>query len=182
MIVTWNIEKGYYLYKKSAWSRPCGVGFRGKRATRRTPLAQGESHKDEYFGEQEIYRDTVDVPVPITFHGTRPAKLAIELSCRAAPTLGCAIHLRNGRQKLRCLQPPHLQVQICVHFSTLARPATMIPAARRGVQIHCCHASARDSVTLNWIIANGYYLYKSRISVASQTAKHADRQSRAAER
>jgi len=25
-------------------------------------------------------------------------------------------------------------------------------------------------VTLNWIIANGYYLYKSRISVASQTA------------
>ena len=46
---------------------------------------KGEDHTDEYFGTQEIYRGKVDVPVPFTIAGVRPAKLALELRLQ-----GCA--------------------------------------------------------------------------------------------
>ena len=81
LIVSWTIEKGYYLYKKKM-----GVASTMSSVQTGEPAwPKGEAHSDEYFGEQEIYRGTVDVPVPITFHSGRPDKLAVELKLQ-----GCA--------------------------------------------------------------------------------------------
>src|SRR5690606_7259889 len=88
LIVSWNIEKGYYLYRNRM-----GVALANTSAasSEQTPSdhagvqlgeaawPKGESHTDEYFGEQEIYRGKFDVPVPITFQAKRPASLSIEL-------------------------------------------------------------------------------------------------------
>jgi len=92
LIVTWNIEKGYYLYKKkmgvalqeatSANSpSPAPREKDGMGVSLAEPLwPKGESHSDEYFGEQEIYRGNIEVPVPITFQGARPKQLALQLA------------------------------------------------------------------------------------------------------
>ena len=70
LIVTWKIEKGYYLYKKKM-----GVASAMSTVQLGQPAwPKGEEHSDEYFGEQEIYRGTIEVPVPIVtsrLHGRR---------------------------------------------------------------------------------------------------------------
>src|SRR5262245_14816452 len=81
LIVTWKIEKGYYLYKKKL-----GIASTMSAVQLGDPAwPKGEIHKDDYFGEQEIYRGTVDVPVEIKPQGAVPAKLAYALKLQ-----GCA--------------------------------------------------------------------------------------------
>ena len=66
LFVTWRIEPGYYLYKSK-------LGIAATMATvqlAQPQWPQGENHTDEYFGTQEIYRGTVEIPVRMQFHGT----------------------------------------------------------------------------------------------------------------
>lgn len=54
VIIRWQIHDGYYLYKEK---------FRIKSPTTAISdiaLPKGEDHYDEYFGEQEVYRDSVE--------------------------------------------------------------------------------------------------------------------------
>jgi thiol:disulfide interchange protein DsbD len=81
LIVSWDIEKGYYLYKKKM-----GVVGGTAEAQLGEPLwPKGEDHTDDYFGTQEIYRGKVEVPVPIVISGSRPPVLNVELRLQ-----GCA--------------------------------------------------------------------------------------------
>lgn len=81
VVVAWNIEPGYYLYKKKM-----GVVAAAPSVQLGEPLwPKGEDHTDEYFGTQEVYRGKVEVPVPFTVGVERPAKIAIELRLQ-----GCA--------------------------------------------------------------------------------------------
>ena len=67
VVVSWKIEPGYYLYrKKMAVASSMATVQLGEPA-----WPKGEDHTDEYFGTQEIYRGTVDVPVPFTVHSPR---------------------------------------------------------------------------------------------------------------
>ena len=61
LTVQWNVAPGYYLYKSRMGfeSATPGVSF-GE------PLyPKGEIHHDEYFGDQEIFRDDFKVSVPL---------------------------------------------------------------------------------------------------------------------
>ena len=144
-IVTWTIEPGYYLYKKkmgvaSDHCRPCSS------ASRAWP--KGEDHTDEYFGTQEIYRGTVDVPVPFTvqparareararaeaagLRGCRPVLSAADLEDRSRPARGAAKQ-RAAAARARCsVKKP-------------ARPTERrLPAARRSVPLRRRHGAAR---------------------------------------
>ena len=81
LIVAWDIEKGYYLYKKKM-----GVVSTSGDAQLGEPMwPKGEDHTDDYFGTQEVYRGKVEVPVPIVITGSRPPVLNVELRLQ-----GCA--------------------------------------------------------------------------------------------
>src|SRR6188474_2816459 len=60
--IEWRATKGYYLYKKrlglSAATPGVTVGD--------SVYPKGEVHKDEYFGEQEVFRDTFKVTAPLS--------------------------------------------------------------------------------------------------------------------
>ncbi|MGZ0714040.1 protein-disulfide reductase DsbD [Pseudomonas palleroniana] len=51
----WQIADGYYLYKQR-------MKFDG--LTDKPALPQGEAHSDEFFGEQEVYRQGLEVKIP----------------------------------------------------------------------------------------------------------------------
>ena len=51
----WQIADGYYLYKQR-------MKFDG--LAQKPVLPQGESHSDEFFGEQEVYRQGLEVKIP----------------------------------------------------------------------------------------------------------------------
>ncbi|WP_395603052.1 protein-disulfide reductase DsbD [Pseudomonas sp. B21128] len=58
----WQITDGYYLYQKR-------LKFDGLSATQQPTLPEGESHSDEFFGEQPVYRQGLEVKIPATATG-----------------------------------------------------------------------------------------------------------------
>jgi thioredoxin:protein disulfide reductase len=168
VIVAWNIEPGYYLYKKKM-----GVVSAASTVQLGEPLwPKGEDHTDEYFGTQEIYRGKVEVPVPFTIPGVRPEKLAIELRLQGCADAGL------------CYPPQKWQTQV-------ALPAAGKSTGTGGLSALLGKKSATggagdflppdeafrfgaglpqaDSIPLTWVIADGYYLYKDKISIESTT-------------
>lgn len=171
LLVSWKIAKGYYLYKKRM-----GVASSLSTVQLGAPAwPKGEMHSDEYFGEQEIYRGNVDVTVPLSFPGARPTKLAVELKLQGCADAGL------------CYPPLTWKTDVDV-------PASATPAAAKtangggGLSAFFKSKPANDeflppdqafrfgagmqradSVALTWVIAEGYYLYKDRISIASDT-------------
>jgi thiol:disulfide interchange protein DsbD len=169
VIVAWTIAPGYYLYKKKM-----GVVTRTPGIELGEPLwPRGEDHTDDYFGTQEIYRGNVEVPVPFAAGGEHASKLALELRLQGCADAGL------------CYPPQKWQTEVA------------LPAADRGLgkggglgsllgkksaqtgqneflppdQAFRFGAGApqADSIPLTWVIADGYYLYKNRISIESAT-------------
>ncbi|NNA56473.1 protein-disulfide reductase DsbD [Pseudomonas koreensis] len=92
----WQIADGYYLYQKR-------LKFDGLKAEQQPALPEGESHSDEFFGEQPVYRQGLEVKVPasasgqikVSYQGCADAGLCyppqtrvIELGGKATPTAG----------------------------------------------------------------------------------------------
>ncbi|WP_213940808.1 protein-disulfide reductase DsbD [Pseudomonas sp. dw_612] len=53
----WQIADGYYLYQKR-------LKFDGLAADQQPVLPVGESHSDEFFGEQQVYRQGLELKIP----------------------------------------------------------------------------------------------------------------------
>ncbi|QVW21709.1 protein-disulfide reductase DsbD [Pseudomonas hormoni] len=53
----WQIADGYYLYQQR-------LKFDGLPAELKPTLPQGESHSDEFFGEQQVYRQGLELKIP----------------------------------------------------------------------------------------------------------------------
>src|SRR6202008_3238552 len=62
LTVEWQATKGYYLYKKRLGLSAATPGV----TVGESVYPKGEIHKDEYFGEQEIFRDTFKVTAPLS--------------------------------------------------------------------------------------------------------------------
>src|SRR5688500_12976201 len=167
LIVTWKIEKGYYLYKKKlAVASAMSTVQLGDPA-----WPKGEAHKDEYFGEQEIYRGTVDIPVPIIVHGTRPAKLAVELKLQGCADAGLCYPPLTWKTETPLPAASTAAATSALRSLFKSAPAKsdqdFLPpdeAFKFGAAME-----RADSVALTWIIADGYYLYKHRIEVTSDS-------------
>jgi thioredoxin:protein disulfide reductase len=165
-IVAWTIEPGYYLYKKkmSVVSDDTNVAFA-------EPLwPKGEEHTDEYFGTQEIYRGRIEVPVPFKIAGARPAKLAMELRSQGCADAGLCYPPQRWKTQVAL---PAAGVEKSGSLGALLgrKPATanddFLPpdvAFRFGAGL-----AQPDSIPLTWVIADGYYLYKDKISIESST-------------
>ncbi|WP_341520846.1 protein-disulfide reductase DsbD [Pseudomonas sp. G.S.17] len=59
----WRIAEGYYLYKQR-------VSLAGLSADHQPVLPEGEAHSDEFFGEQQVYRNSLEVLIPASASGT----------------------------------------------------------------------------------------------------------------
>jgi len=53
----WQITDGYYLYQKR-------LKFDGLPADKQPVLPEGEAHSDEFFGEQQVYRQGLELKIP----------------------------------------------------------------------------------------------------------------------
>lgn len=59
----WQVTDGYYLYQKR-------LKFDGLPAELHPVLPEGESHSDEFFGEQPVYRQGLELKIPAGATGT----------------------------------------------------------------------------------------------------------------
>lgn len=58
----WQVTDGYYLYQKR-------LKFDGLPAELHPVLPEGESHSDEFFGEQQVYRQGLELKIPASATG-----------------------------------------------------------------------------------------------------------------
>ena len=78
--VEWTVMKGYYLYLKRMGLSAATAGV----TVGDSVYPKGEVHKDDYFGEQEVFRGTFKVTAPLT--GAKPGDtVALKLKWQ-----GCA--------------------------------------------------------------------------------------------
>ncbi|MGY4824292.1 protein-disulfide reductase DsbD [Stutzerimonas chloritidismutans] len=56
-LLHWRIAPGYYLYQQR-------LQFDGLPPERQPPLPEGEAYSDEFFGDSQIYRDSLELLIP----------------------------------------------------------------------------------------------------------------------
>jgi thioredoxin:protein disulfide reductase len=167
LIVTWKVTPGYYLYKqKMGVALAAGAGSSVRLDEPAWP--KGESHTDEYFGTQEIYRGAIDVPVALDIQGPRPRTLPVELRLQGCADAGLCYPPLKWKTEVALASAPSTAKSLPSFFkSSPSSNNEFLPpdqAFRLGVSV-----LDAGSVGLTWIIADGYYLYKERLQVTTDT-------------
>jgi thiol:disulfide interchange protein DsbD len=153
--IDWKIAEGCYLYRnriKVQAHGPVQVGA--------LVLPQGESHHDEYFGTQQIYHHTLAATLPVSrAAGSGELKLAIDVTYQGCAEIGfCYPPITKT---LAVTLPAAIAAAAPADQSKFLDPdqAFRISAG----------AAGPDSIRINWQIADGYYLYRSRIHVRTDS-------------
>jgi thioredoxin:protein disulfide reductase len=161
LTVEWTATQGYYLYKKRF-----GIAAATPGVTVGEPVyPKGEIHKDEYFGEQEVFRGTFKVTAPLT--GAKPGdKVALKLKWQGCADAGL------------CYPPSTWDATATVAAAAAATTADALFAKAPAISgdedfldpevafVLTADARSKNDILLNWRIHDGYYLYKERIKVA----------------
>src|SRR6185295_8872300 len=161
--IEWQATKGYYLYKKRMGLSAATPGV----TLGESVYPKGEVHKDDYFGEQEVFRGTFKVTAPLT--GAKPGDtVALKLKWQGCADAGL------------CYPPSTWDANVKVAASGLHKATAdkiFDERAKAPVEgeeeyldpdvafVLTAEAKSTNNVQLNWRIADGYYLYKKRISL-----------------
>jgi thiol:disulfide interchange protein DsbD len=164
--VEWNATKGYYLYKKRLGLAAATAGV----TVGESVYPKGEVHKDEYFGEQEVFRGKFKVSAPLT-------------GAKAGDTVALKLKWQGCADAGLCYPPSVWDASVKV---AAAKPAAtgnkMFETADRAVQsdeefldpdvafVLTGDATSANNIELNWRIHDGYYLYKQRIKLEPANA------------
>jgi thioredoxin:protein disulfide reductase len=168
IVVRWTVQPGYYLYLKRMGLESADAGV-----TVGTPVyPKGELHNDEFFGEQIVFRGDFEVRAPVTLPaGTSRFNLDLKLQ-------GCA-------DAGLCYPPTTWQTGVDVGGTgallDTARSGALVGGGTRSgddfLPVDAAFvletvADGPDRVRLRWTIADGYYLYRERMT-ATTTSEQA---------
>jgi thioredoxin:protein disulfide reductase len=153
LTVEWKAAKGYYLYKKRMGLAVTTSGV----TVGESVYPKAESHKDEFFGEQEIFRNTFKVTAPLK--GARPDDtIALKLQWQGCADAGL------------CYPPSVWDANVKVAGDAPAAETPDVSGEEEFIPVDQAFALTADALSvnnlqLNWRIADGYYLYKERIKI-----------------
>ena len=168
--VTWTIAPGYYMYRDRIRFSTDTAGIELGDAQ----LPAGTIKDDEFFGKIAIFRDSVTATVPFKRQAGAPDSFDIK-----ALSQGCA--------DIGVCYPPHTQTVSLTLAGSAATLAMAQPAAAptdslgsalgllpadddflepdQAFQVDV-YAEAPDRLRVHWVIAEGYYLYRDKLSIA----------------
>lgn len=168
-LLSWDIAEGYYLYRSklkfSAKTPGVSLG--------EPEFPVGKKKHDEFFGEMEIYRGHIDVPLPLKIDD--PALRSVELEVASQGCADIGICYPPHKQKVALDLPAPASAgrapsadplaKLTQSFNGVAPPkADLLPPDQAFHFI----AEVKDPNTLrvSWQIAAGYYLYRERFKFA----------------
>ncbi len=167
IVVTYTLAPHHYLYRSR-------MGFLTDTAgvTLGSPeFPTGKIHDDENFGRQEVYYDHLVVTVPFAITGPRPAALALTLKLQ-----GC------NEERGICYPPQKWLTNIALGAGTGAvNPLSFGKPRPNGAAASgdllpvdqafrlSAEASGPERIKLTWVIAEGYYLYRSKITATTDS-------------
>ena len=167
--IDWAIEDGYYLYrqKMSYASNTPAIVF-GE-----AEMPQGESHEDEFFGVQEIYRGRFFVRVPYTVQGERPGSMELVLKSQGCADLGICYPPQIWTEPVRMSTANALadeqpgKLTFGSSFGSSLGDFLPVDDAFKPMLIPLDGNTVEVSIQ----VAPGYYLYKDKISASVQSGR-----------
>jgi thiol:disulfide interchange protein DsbD len=157
--VEWKVIDGYYLYEKRMGLSAATPGVTVGEST----YPKGEIHKDDYFGEQVVFRHTFKVTAPLT-------------GAKAGDTVALKLKWQGCADAGLCYPPSVWDATVKVAAAAKTTADKIFDQAKPQVVetedeyldpdvafVLTADAQSANSVQLNWRIADGYYLYKQRI-------------------
>jgi thiol:disulfide interchange protein DsbD len=197
VLVSWDIEDGYYMYRSKFKFRSETVGIEA--GSPKTPEA--EVKQDEFFGDVEVYRGRVDVEIPLRRAEGSGGMLSLEATSQGCADAGLCYPPQKqtilvdlpqlaAASEPEPLPQPDPQPEP-PEPSTRAVGATEQPAtdalANLGQSLgfgveddilqpedafrFSAKVAAPDRLQLTWDIADGTYLYQEKIKVALEDAR-----------
>lgn len=162
--ISWDIAEGYYLYRnKMRFESKTGEIHLGDPA-----FPAGQTHHDENFGDVVIYRNALNVPVPLTVEN-------------GAPSLQLFVQYQGCADRGICYPPQKTTFDLKLP-SPIAKvdPVKQLIKGTQNLKLNLFEdellqpdqafeffASIKDDHTLNvnWHIAEGYYLYREKVQL-----------------
>lgn len=177
LIARWEIADGYYLYRSKFKFQSNTPGA----ALGEAVLPPGKVKQDEFFGEIEIYRHSVEARIPVSWLGTAPESINITVTAQGCADLGV------------CYPPQRKTLDVALPVTApLSSPIASSPLQQSGglgaslglgssgedeiltpEQAFPFTAEAVDGNTLiaRWDITPGHYLYKDKFSFSLEDAE-----------
>lgn len=163
--VDWTIEPGYYLYKKKLSFSIDGTGIR----LADYALPEGFDHYDEFFGEQQVYREQFSVTLPYESTGTRPDSVELTVKSQGCADLGI------------CFPPQKWTRTVPLKAAAQGAGTNLLGRLLNGGgqevlpvdEAFKPYVFVADGNTLevSWQITPGYYLYKAKLAVSTDSNK-----------
>ena len=168
--IDWRIADNCYLYRNRFKVTAAGQKL-GPVA-----LPEGKTHTDEFFGTQQIYENAVSATVPV-----------VRTNSGGELQLALAVGYQGCSHSGFCYPPITKTLMVTLPAATVAAAAETT-AASAGTARTCANAAPNtfltadqafqvgataagpDSVRIDWRIAEGCYLYRSRIKVKTVSA------------
>jgi thiol:disulfide interchange protein DsbD len=175
LVVSFTVAPGYYLYRDRLGFESATPGV----SLGQPALPAGLDHEDEFFGKQVIYREQLQVGVPVIFAG-EPQSFDLKLRLQGCADAGL------------CYPPQTWTVPVNWPADRAAAPvvpAAGTTAAKQGggfnlrsllgsgaksdsdflpvdqAFVLTASSPARDRLRLHWVIADDYYLYRDKVAV-----------------
>jgi len=166
ILLTWQIADGYYLYRKKITARSVSPSVE----LAAPDFPGGLIKHDKYFGEVEIYRNSLRVPVPVKNAGSAQ-KFKILVTYQGCADMGI------------CYPPQKTTLDIALHGAAASsgNPVRQLFESFKGLnlfeddllppdQAYRFVPAVVDGNTLrvSWQIAKGYYLYRKKTALSLQ--------------
>jgi thioredoxin:protein disulfide reductase len=159
--VEWTATKGYYLYKKRMGLSAATPGVTAGESV----YPKGEIHKDDYFGEQEVFRGAFKVTAPLT-------------GAKVGDTVAFKLKWQGCADAGLCYPPSVWDATAKIAASTHSVSADKVfERAKQPIEgdeefldpevafVVTAESLSTNNIQINWRIADGYYLYKQRIKL-----------------
>jgi thiol:disulfide interchange protein DsbD len=162
--IDWAIEDGYYLYRqKMSYESGTSAIVLGE-----PEMPAGESHEDEFFGVQEIYRGRFFVRIPYTVAGERPDSMDLLLKSQGCADLGVCYPPQTWTE------PVNLSGASIFSNRTSVKPSLSSPLGNSLGDFLPVDEAFKpmlipldgNNVEVSFQVADGYYLYKDKIAAS----------------
>lgn len=171
--VTWDIEKGYYLYRNKLKFSTTTPGISLGDAV----FPPAKTKTDEFFGQVPIYRDRLEISVPVIYaNGTPKKDTNIDIAVNSQGCADIGICYPPLTQNIAVVMPASPTANDTQSFGERLISLSSSVVSKLGFaqnneflqpdQAFIVSADAAgDTLKVRWHIADGYYLYRNKFSV-----------------
>ncbi len=177
--VEWHIADGYYLYRDKIHFQSDNPALRLAEPVFPEP---SEYKTDEFFGKMAIYRGTLSIDIPVIRQRSNSSQtFTLEATSQGCADAGVCFppHTQTAELHLAAVAPPFQTNEdsgVKGFFNTLGNRLGLLSNKQKFLDpdqsfIYLAEAAGSDRIVAHWEIADGYYLYRNKISFRLRDAE-----------